>query len=84
MAASTSQGASLLRGWRKATRFTNGLGAQLPEAYRKFWIEWKTQQPAAVHYIPKEGRFERDEKSGLIKPIQNIKIPLMKVAEEVI
>lgn len=82
MAAGTSQGANLLRGWRKANRFDTGLGARLPEAYKKFWWEWKHQKPAAVHYIPKEGLFERDEVTGVVKPIQNHHIPLQKAAEE--
>lgn len=30
-------------------------GRALPEAYRKFFLEWKGKQPTAVHYIPKEG-----------------------------
>lgn len=50
------QGASLLYGLRKSKKFTKGWGAQLPAAYKKFWDEWKLQQPAAVHYVPKDGK----------------------------
>lgn len=50
------QGANLLYGLRKSKKFTQGWGAQLPVAYKKFWDEWKNQQPAAVHYVPKNGR----------------------------
>jgi large subunit ribosomal protein L28 len=82
MAHSTSQGASLLRGWQRSSRFESGLGLRLPEAYKKFWNEWKNQEPAAVHFVPKEGMFERNEKTGIVLPIQNVKIPLMHVPEE--
>ena len=82
MAHSTSQGAALLKGWQKLNRFDSGLGARLPAAYKKFWFEWKVQEPAAVHFVPKEGMFERDDKTGLVTPIQNVKIPLMRVPEE--
>jgi hypothetical protein len=55
------------------------LGSDLPEAYRKFWAEWKYQKPAAVHYIPKEGMFERNEKTGEVFPVQNVPLPIKKV-----
>lgn len=81
MAHSTAQGAGMLSGWRKLTRFETGLGKRLPDGYKKFWSEWKETKPAAVHYIEKEGRFERG-RSGNVKVIQNVKIPLTKVPEE--
>jgi large subunit ribosomal protein L28 len=40
------------------------------------------KQPAAVHYVPKEGRFQRNEKTGEISAVQNIPIPLKYVTEE--
>lgn len=70
-----------MRGFKKPTRFDVGLGAELPEAYKKFWREWKQTKPVAVHYIPKEGRWERDEITGEVKPIQDIPIPLIDVPE---
>lgn len=82
MSAGTPQGAALLRGWKRLGRFDQGVGARLPEAYKKFWNEWKNKRPAAVHYIPKEGTFERDDKSGLVKTIQNVPIPLQRIPEE--
>lgn len=82
MAHSTPQGATMLNGWRKLNRFGSGLGARLPEAYKKFWYEWKVQEPAAVHYIPKEGMFERNEVTGIVTPVQNVRIPLQRVPEE--
>lgn len=71
----------MLHGFKRATRFDSGLGALLPEAYKKFWKEWKQTQPAAVHYIPKEGEWNRDEITGEIKPIQNIPLPLIDPPE---
>jgi len=59
------QGVKLLNGWKRPGRFDKGLGAQLPEAYRKFWREWKLTTPAAVHYIPKEREWERDEAADM-------------------
>ncbi|CAD7078837.1 unnamed protein product [Hermetia illucens] len=77
MAACTPQGPNLLSGFKRLTRFDTGLGAQLPEAYKKFWREWKIQQPTAVHYIPKEGRWERDPVTGEVRAIQNTPLPLI-------
>ncbi|XP_061389619.1 large ribosomal subunit protein bL28m [Musca vetustissima] len=81
MAHATKQGPQLLNGFKRLTRFDKGLGAQLPEAYKKFWREWKMTQPAAVHYIPKDGVWERDEVTGEIKPIQNVPLPLIDPPE---
>lgn len=77
MASATPQGANLLYGLRKSKKFTDGLGAQLPVAYKKFWDEWKNRQPAAVHYVPKDGMFEREDVTGLVTPIQNVPLPLL-------
>ncbi|XP_011500749.1 PREDICTED: 39S ribosomal protein L28, mitochondrial [Ceratosolen solmsi marchali] len=59
----------------KVTRWTKGIGAALPEEYKKFWKEWKIQMPSPVYYIPKKGKYERMP-DGTVKPIQNIPIPL--------
>lgn len=77
MAAKLPQGAAKLTGFKLPNRFEQGLGAQLPAAYRKFWEEWRIQKPAAVHYIPKEGLLERNELTGQVTPVQNVPIPLM-------
>lgn len=66
----------MLNGVKKFGRFDKGLGAQLPEAYRKFWREWRESQRTAVHYIPKEGKWNRDELTGEMRPIQNIAVPM--------
>ncbi|XP_058814858.1 large ribosomal subunit protein bL28m [Topomyia yanbarensis] len=81
MASATPQGANLLYGLRKSKKFTEGLGAQLPLAYKKFWDEWKHRQPAAVHYVPKDGMFQREDVTGLVTPIQNIPLPLIDPPE---
>lgn len=47
---------------KKPTRWTKGIGAELPEAYKKFWKEWKAS-PSAVHYIEKKGKYERNEET---------------------
>ena len=72
----------MLKGWRRANQFETGLGAKLPPSYLKFWREWKETTPAAVHYIPKEGKYERNELTGEVRPIQNHHIPLQRVPEE--
>lgn len=61
----------------KPSRWTKGIGAELPEAYKKFWYEWKIREPVPVHYIKEEGKYKRDEKSGQVYPVQNVPIPLM-------
>lgn len=81
MASATPQGANLLYGLRKSKKFSQGWGALLPAAYKKFWDEWKLQQPAAVHYVPKEGMFEREDITGLVTPIQNVPIPVIHPPE---
>ncbi|KAG5675844.1 hypothetical protein PVAND_005714 [Polypedilum vanderplanki] len=82
MASSVKQGFATLKKVHVNKRFSVGLGAQVPEAYRKFWAEWMERQPAAVHYIPNEGRFKRNQKTGEVVPIQNVHIPLKRVVEE--
>ncbi|XP_041775495.1 39S ribosomal protein L28, mitochondrial [Anopheles merus] len=81
MASATPQGAKLLYGLRKSNKFAKGLGAMLPQAYRKFWNEWKNQTPAAVHYVPKDGMFQREDITGLVSPIQNVPLPLIDPPE---
>lgn len=66
----------MLHGIKKTSRFNVGLAQKLPPAYRKFYAEL-TAKPTAVHFIPKEGQFERDEVTGIVKPIQNIPIPVI-------
>lgn len=49
----------------------------MPEAYRKFWREWRETKPTAVHYLPKEeGKWTRDDLTGQVKPVQEILVPL--------
>jgi len=72
----TSKAVKTLGLLRKLSPFDNGLGAYLPEAYRKFYNEWKLAQPVAVHQIVEEGRWRRNDVTNEVFPIQNIPIPL--------
>jgi len=76
MASSTPQGANLLNGLRKGNKFGVGTAKLLPQAYLKFYKEWKSK-PTAVHYVPKEGTWERNEVTGEVLPIQNVPIPVI-------
>ncbi|XP_018331751.1 39S ribosomal protein L28, mitochondrial [Agrilus planipennis] len=60
----------------KIKKFDKGIGARLPEAYKKFYKEWQLTEPSAVHYIPEEGNWKRDEVTGEVFPVQNFHIPL--------
>lgn len=51
-------------GWRAVKIFDKEPGSLLPEAYVKFWREWKLATPTAVHHIPKESKWERNEITG--------------------
>uniref|UniRef100_A0A6B2E5S6 Putative 39s ribosomal protein l28 mitochondrial n=1 Tax=Phlebotomus kandelakii TaxID=1109342 RepID=A0A6B2E5S6_9DIPT len=75
MAQFLKQGANSLHGIKKFGKFDKGLAKSLPEAYRKFWREWRETEPTAVHYIPKEGKFERNEITGAVQPVQNLPLP---------
>ncbi|XP_063909568.1 large ribosomal subunit protein bL28m [Zophobas morio] len=61
--------------------FDKGTGALLPEAYKKFYKEWRLTEPTVVHYIPEEGRFKRDPVTGEVQRIQNHPIPLLFIKE---
>ncbi|KAJ0179244.1 hypothetical protein K1T71_004956 [Dendrolimus kikuchii] len=66
----------LSKNYKKKGRFEIGIASELPAAYKKFWHEWKVLKPVAVHFIPQEGKWKRDELTGETLPIQNIPIPL--------
>lgn len=74
----SSRGTQLMRLYRlkKKTLFDTEGGSQLPEAYRKFWYEWKKHRPTPVHYVAKEGKWTRNEETGEVLAIQNIPIPV--------
>ncbi|XP_024889898.1 39S ribosomal protein L28, mitochondrial isoform X2 [Temnothorax curvispinosus] len=61
----------------KISRWSKGIGAELPQEFKKFWREWKLQKPAAVHYIKQEGTYVRNEETEEVRPVQNVPIPLM-------
>lgn len=60
----------------KKTKISSGLGDRLPEAYKKFYKEWRHQVPEPVYFKPKLGKWSLDEKTGAVTPVQNIPIPL--------
>lgn len=60
----------------KKTKISSGIGDRLPEAYKKFYKEWRHQVPEPIYYQPKLGKWTRDEKTGAVIPVQNIPIPI--------
>ncbi|KAF6199871.1 hypothetical protein GE061_006169 [Apolygus lucorum] len=56
-------------------------GAKLPEAYKNFYKEWKMTRPAMVHQIPPEAEWVRNEKTGEVKRVANVPIPVKYVPE---
>ncbi|KAB0799009.1 hypothetical protein PPYR_06889 [Photinus pyralis] len=77
----SSQAIKSLALYKRVTEIDRGLGPRLPEAYKKFYKEWKLTEPAAVHSIPEEGKWRRDEVTGQVFPIQNHPIPVRYPAE---
>lgn len=75
------QGYQLLHGFQRLTRFNKGLGAQLPESYKKFWWEWKMTEPTSVHFVPREEDWVRDEITGQINPVQFVPLALLDPPE---
>lgn len=57
-------------------RFRNGIGAELPESYKKFYNEWKIQKPKPVHYIENPKKYEWSDHHGRVLPVQNHALPL--------
>lgn len=45
------------------SQWSQGIGAELPKEFKKFWEEWKQQQPTAVHYIEQKGSYMRNEET---------------------
>lgn len=48
----------------------------LPAEYIKFYEEWRLTTPSPVHYIPKEGKWERNPVTGEVRKVQNVPLPL--------
>lgn len=67
---------NLSKTFKKKGRFEAGIASELPAAYKKFWREWKVLKPAAVHFVPQEGKWKRDELTGETLPVQNVPLPL--------
>ncbi|XP_039280635.1 39S ribosomal protein L28, mitochondrial-like [Nilaparvata lugens] len=58
----------------KPTILDSDLYKRLPDAYKKFYKEWRMTLPSPVHYVPKQGKWEKNPKTGVITPVQNIPI----------
>lgn len=61
---------------QKTSALDKGIAALLPQAYKKFFKEWKLTEPTAVHYVPESGRWKRNEVTGEVLPIQNVPLPV--------
>ncbi|XP_011868330.1 PREDICTED: 39S ribosomal protein L28, mitochondrial [Vollenhovia emeryi] len=73
---SLRQGVQRLYYMRRPTRFSKGIGAELPKEFKKFWNEWMSRPPAAVHYIKQEGTYWRNEETEEVFRVQNVALPL--------
>nr|CAD7594617.1 unnamed protein product [Timema genevievae] len=62
---------------KKPGTFDTGIASRLPEAYKKFWNEWRCTTPAPVHHIEEPGKWKRNPRSGRVIPVQNVPIPVM-------
>ncbi|XP_070553800.1 large ribosomal subunit protein bL28m-like [Ptychodera flava] len=56
----------------KAHRYQQGYGAKIPEHWHK-WRRW-TKPPRPVHWIPEEGKYKINPKTGERDRIQNVPI----------
>lgn len=66
----------MLFGYKRKTPRDYGWFKLLPEEFLKFRKEY-SRPKTAVHYIPKPGKYERNEETGEVKPIQNVPLPIM-------
>lgn len=62
-------------GFKRRTGFEKGWASLLPPEYHKFHAE-RTLPKKPVHYIPKTGKYERNELTGEVRPVQDIPLPL--------
>lgn len=77
MASKALKSVKTLGVYQKQGVFDKDIGALLPEAYKKFYKEWKETEPTAVHYVPEVGTWKRDDLTGEVHPVQNVPIPVM-------
>lgn len=70
------QGAANLFGFKKRKNIDVGWGKLLPAEFLKFREECRLPK-TPVHYISKPGKYERDELTGEVKPVQNVPLPLL-------
>jgi len=58
--------------FERPNEFSVGVAARLPEAYKRFWYEWKKQKSAPVHYIPEPGKWKRNPETEEVYVACNI------------
>ncbi|XP_071452584.1 large ribosomal subunit protein bL28m isoform X2 [Hetaerina americana] len=57
-------------------KYGEELPKRLPEAYKKFWNEWKVKEPTPVHWIPRAEKWIRNPEHGVVSLVQNVPIPV--------
>ncbi|XP_075211549.1 mitochondrial ribosomal protein L28 [Lycorma delicatula] len=74
MAATELLKANRLYRFKKLDILDDNLRCKLPEAYKKFYREWRLTVPSPVNYIPRSEKWERNPETGVVSPVQNIPI----------
>ncbi|KAG8225619.1 hypothetical protein J437_LFUL004190 [Ladona fulva] len=62
---------------KNIVEYSKELPKRLPQAYKKFWYEWKEKDPKPVHWIPEEGKWKRDPETGIVRMVKNHPIPVL-------
>ncbi len=75
-AVATTAGCNINQPKKKLSLVDSGIYRSLPDAYKKFYREWKVQSPKPVHYMEENDKYCKDEKTGQIYSIKNYPIPL--------
>lgn len=60
---------------KRKTPLDYGWAKLLPAEYLKFRQECRLPK-TPVHYIPRPGKYERNEETGEVRPVQNVPLPL--------
>lgn len=65
----------------RTRRLDSEHGAQLPESYKKFFVEWKYTKPKPVHYFEEKGKYKLN-KHGEVEHVVNLPIRVSYVKEQ--
>ena len=49
----------------KPHALNDGVGKNLPAAYKRYYLELH-EEPSAVHHIPEKGKYKRDPDTGVV------------------